>query len=1466
MLMISPRMASGMQEKQYTPSLLSFFIYNPKFGPREGEEEKKILFYHPSEVEKNEKIRNVGLCEAIVQFTRTFCPTKPAKSLHTQKNRQFFHEPEDNFWMVMIVRNPMIEKPSKDGKPATIEYQEEEILDSVYGAVLRQCYSMYKLFNGTFSRAFEAGGVELLRQKLEKFFYRYLQTLHLQSCDLLDVFGGISFFPLDKMTYLKIQSFVNRVEESLSLVKYTAFLYNDQLIWSGLEQDDMRILYKYLTTSLFPRHTEPELAGRDSPLRPEVAGNLLHYGRFLTGPANLKDPEAKFRFPRIFVNTEDSYEELHLIVYKAMSAAVCFMINASVELTREFCEQLDALVGPQLTLLASDICEQYNINRRISGPEKEPQFKFIYFNHMNLAEKSTIHMRKTASVSLTSVHPDLMKILGDINCDFARVDEDEEIIVKAMTDYWVVGKKSDQRELYVILNQKNANLIEVNEEVKRLYGQNTSYSMDSRFAHLYKRDSSVSMIRVKMSRRRSQTQKENRERVQNQRRHLDQLPELELSMDVSTLEKSVVHAQGTGCKKKADKCNSAAEERKKMLERFKENKTLQKEKEKREKEKKGVFKVGLYRPQPLGYLPLNPVVPSTAKNTETTQFTRVTRSMKQQQQQQQLKLPTEKQAAPKKAEHAPSARVNKPAAKPSGRGRTDAAEPVARAPTTRSAAKTSAAAVPAKAAIKPASDLRALKTRSANRQPTALSAGRGKPMQAEDTASVPAVERTEFTVNPSPVKEKKVEEAKVTPTSFAPQGFVFQPPSGLRSFQPTPLSPSSADAFLSPSFCFESKTESTILALPSSESFAATAAPPLSSFPSCSSNAAPAPVAPSSPPPSVSSPLLPASTSPVSAPVEPQHDVSYFRAVMADETKRLTGLSEMWELRFDDASIPEEMRDRMRTAVGQARLLMKERFGQFSGLVDDCDLGRGEKITTCSDLQGFWDMVYFQVEDVNKKFSTLKEAEARGWQEETKPVTKQKKVVRKPPVAGGKTGAGSGASTAAKSRLAAVKAAMKAKAAAEKAAVASNDTASASDAPANPLATQTVIFHGGFFQVESPVKVVDSPRIRLSAAPLPQSSPFVSKFNTPCRQKRSALSYSSPIPRMTLTSTEVASPTANPVQVPHPAAYHTCTPQRPAEPLPCSPQPLQISPEHHRPSLQASPTGVSHTESTQPDHDTSDDTSQIQSDLANAPIDSPMQESTEIKPQISPCQSEAELPLCLPENTDISPEPEGCIQESNAVTALSQEQAEAPMLTELNGSALVCTAAGASPVKAHTQSFTLSPSPSKTASPQAQMAERLVSSPSGPLMMSISPPQVCVLSPAPSDSAIIPVNERSSICAKVEMTENPGAKNIAELDFERYLQPTARCSLSPLQSMAAERFSLGAADAEMESPRSQAEDSVQDVIMTPTALHRMAPLVFTPWTEQLTDNPLPFTPEQRDRVRQSVCDRDLMMFTPPSSK
>jgi disks large-associated protein 5 len=51
----------------------------------------------------------------------------------------------------------------------------------------------------------------------------------------------------------------------------------------------------------------------------------------------------------------------------------------------------------------------------------------------------------------------------------------------------------------------------------------------------------------------------------------------------------------------------------------------------------------------------------------------------------------------------------------------------------------------------------------------------------------------------------------------------------------------------------------------------------------------------------------------------------------------------------------------IRTTVGQAMLLMDQRFKQFSGLIDNCEFKLGEKETTCMDLKGFWEMIYYQV-------------------------------------------------------------------------------------------------------------------------------------------------------------------------------------------------------------------------------------------------------------------------------------------------------------------------------------------------------------------------------------------------------------------------------------------------------------------------------------------------------------------------
>ncbi|XP_063445038.1 vacuolar fusion protein CCZ1 homolog [Mytilus trossulus] len=443
-------------------SLINFFVFNSEYGPREGDEEKKIMYYYPKNDHIDTKIKQIGLCEAICKFTETFSD-KPCQSLHTQKTRQTYLEPEKDFWIIMTVSVPFTEK-TKDGQPI-VEYREEDVQDCVYEALLKQAYRMFHLFNGTFTHILSknSNDVQCLKQRLEHFYSRYLQTLKPQFCDILDIFCGIHFMPLDKNTFLRVQCFINLLEAKFSAVKYTAFLYNDQLVWSGLEQEDMRIMYKYLTTSLFPTHLEQELLGSTTTSPARVQGSV-HYGKFITGPPDIKDDQNIGKIPRVYLNTSEENEECYLLVYRAHNASVCMLINVSTALNFDLCQKLDVFLGPQLTNLASDIGEQYSKRLSVSS---DPPYRYIYFNHMNLAQKTTVHT-DNKKVPGVNIPQDTLRLISDISSDMSRNGEDGETIVKTASDNWVVGKRSDQREFYVVINQKNANLIEINEEVKRL--------------------------------------------------------------------------------------------------------------------------------------------------------------------------------------------------------------------------------------------------------------------------------------------------------------------------------------------------------------------------------------------------------------------------------------------------------------------------------------------------------------------------------------------------------------------------------------------------------------------------------------------------------------------------------------------------------------------------------------------------------------------------------------------------------------------------------------------------------------------------------------------------------------------------------------------------------------------------------------------------------------------------------------
>ncbi|XP_036811921.1 disks large-associated protein 5 isoform X1 [Oncorhynchus mykiss] len=1028
-------------------------------------------------------------------------------------------------------------------------------------------------------------------------------------------------------------------------------------------------------------------------------------------------------------------------------------------------------------------------------------------------------------------------------------------------------------------------------------------TMEARFGHMRQRDTSVDMLRVKMSRRRSQSQKENRDKALNSRRQLDKLPELECSqLDMSVAEHvSVIQEKAPNAKHVK---NTAVEERIKKLARYKEKKELVKEKEKRAREKKGVFKVGLYRPQPLAPLPQAPAATTKAMATTTVvlpQSTRVTRSTMRQQ----------APKAPQTIDTVPASRKVEPAVvRSTRRTKITLGEPVVRAPSTRSANRPLVSVAPV-AKDKPAA---APKTRSNAKQSASPPVGRGrntrgntesnkqaavkvkKPVEEPRAASPPppSVKEEKMVEDPSPADPEPVP-AQVsslpppapTPSSFAPQGFVFQAPAGLSNFKPTPLTPRSADSFFKPSV--------PAFVLPPVPLWLSDLVPKMEL-------SAPSPA--KSPVQSPPSPTLAPQ-----CPQEPEHDVPYFRLVVVSETERLTAFCQQWEPRVDDASIPEEMRDRMRTAVGQARLLMKERFGQFSGLVDDCELGRGEKITTCTDLQGFWDMVYYQVEDVNNKFGALKEAESKGWQEERKPPPRQRKVVKKPasaPVAKPVGGA------AAKSRLAAIKAAIKVKqqaAEAEKAVQAAGPGSAVDDpapAPQDPQAeilapeSPVVVFQGGFFQVESPAKLTGSVRrsTRVAARP-PQASPCsVTKFSTPVRTRHSnaaAAAQPSTLPCLT-----PARSTLTPARSTLTPARSTLTPACLSDATPlCTLAPAQNSPT--RVSLCFSPVKEA----------------LIDAQSGEGPCYQP--ELVSVQNEVTPDKPEPESMQEACDQSEVVTEPTVCHEEhieSSESEKMSQSPSNTQQLTndemtqevfsqsvlaaeEPNQSALLAMPEVSSTLA--TQSILSSTSLqdreedledydiSLPISPRLPLSSSLphtptygaefspVRSPAFSFTLSSNPAR-----PKPTEDSISPLSSPClvpssptvqvslSVSANADVTVTPNSyitESLLGLEFERYLQPVASCSLSPRElAVAEEMLSPMAIDVEMESPMAQSGEPTWEEASSPTAFPSLAQM-FTPrTTKPVESDMLLFTPDQMDRVRQSMCPSDLMSFTPPSNR
>lgn len=166
-------------------------------------------------------------------------------------------------------------------------------------------------------------------------------------------------------------------------------------------------------------------------------------------------------------------------------------------------------------------------------------------------------------------------------------------------------------------------------------------------------------------------------------------------------------------------------------------------------------------------------------------------------------------------------------------------------------------------------------------------------------------------------------------------------------------------------------------------------------------------------------------------------DGNHFLQVMKNEQNRLLTMAadierEVEQCKTDGVEISEEVAGYVLVAAGKARLLCSQKMKQFEGLChNNLNQIPGEKFqTTNEDLQGFWDMVMLQVNDVDASFVEIDSFRRNGWKKPTpvSPVPQARSTARstkltkrpfKTPAAASATSNGSSASDATDAKKAA---------------------------------------------------------------------------------------------------------------------------------------------------------------------------------------------------------------------------------------------------------------------------------------------------------------------------------------------------------------------------------------------------------------------------------------------------------------
>ncbi|KAI1462802.1 hypothetical protein F4805DRAFT_409376 [Annulohypoxylon moriforme] len=207
------------------PAQLGFLaIYNPSLGTTDETLDDQIVYYasvntqtkkrrhrsrgkptdNISQEERNERLRQIGLAQGMVEFSRGFSDNKPLDTIETEKSRVVLHELEPGWWILASVDLTKLPLPPRLGAPVptqkddaseNVEYSSRELKPAAL--LMQDLLRAHSIFLLHHAASLSALFVRSKRSRFVSILSRYWD-LFLSTWDVMlhgnpatSVFGGI---------------------------------------------------------------------------------------------------------------------------------------------------------------------------------------------------------------------------------------------------------------------------------------------------------------------------------------------------------------------------------------------------------------------------------------------------------------------------------------------------------------------------------------------------------------------------------------------------------------------------------------------------------------------------------------------------------------------------------------------------------------------------------------------------------------------------------------------------------------------------------------------------------------------------------------------------------------------------------------------------------------------------------------------------------------------------------------------------------------------------------------------------------------------------------------------------------------------------------------------------------------------------------------------------------------------------